>query len=55
MLDPTAPKSFNGFLTKFLPKHKLFASTIVNQGRTYLSITVNSVCYVHHHFHNSWN
>jgi hypothetical protein len=36
-------KSFNGLLTKFLPKHKFFASTIVNQGRTYLAITINYI------------
>jgi hypothetical protein len=33
-------------LTKFFPKHKLFASTIINQGRTYLAITIDSVGYV---------
>jgi hypothetical protein len=32
----------NGFLTKF-PEHKFFASTIVNQGQTYLAITVDSI------------
>jgi hypothetical protein len=44
--DSNKPKSFNGFLTKFLPKHKFFAMTIINQGRTYLAITINSVEYV---------
>jgi hypothetical protein len=44
--DSNKPESFNGFLTKFLPKHKFFASTIINQGRTYLAITINSVGYV---------
>jgi hypothetical protein len=44
--DLKKPKSFNGFLTKSLLKHKIFASTIVNQGRTYLAITIDSVGYV---------
>jgi hypothetical protein len=44
--DSNKPESFNGFLTKFLPKHKFFASTIINQGRTYLAIAIDSVGYV---------
>jgi hypothetical protein len=43
------PKSINGFLTKFPPKHKFFASTIVDQGWTYLTITVNVVGFVEAH------
>jgi hypothetical protein len=38
-LDSNKPESFNGFLTKFLPKHKFFVSTIINQGQTYLDVT----------------
>ena len=48
--DSNKPESFNGFLTKFLPKHKFFASTIINQGRTYLAISVDSVGYVKSYF-----
>jgi hypothetical protein len=44
--DSNKPKSFNGFLSNFLPKHKFFVSTLVNQGRTYLAITINSIGYV---------
>jgi putative Ca2+/H+ antiporter (TMEM165/GDT1 family) len=47
--DSNKPESFNKFLTKFLPKHKFFASTIVNHGRTYLAITVDSDSYAKTH------
>jgi hypothetical protein len=47
--DSTKPKSFIGFLTRFLPKHNLFACTIVTQGQTYLSITADLVGYVQRH------
>ena len=46
VFDSNKPESFIGFLTKFLPKHKFFVSTIINQGRTYLAIVVDSVGYV---------
>jgi hypothetical protein len=44
--DSNKPKSFNRYRTKFLPKHKIYASTILNWGRTYLSIKIDSVGYL---------
>jgi hypothetical protein len=38
-------ESLNGFITKFLPKHKHYCRTIVNRGRSYLAIVIDSVGY----------
>jgi hypothetical protein len=38
-------ESLNGFITKFLPKHKHYCRTIVNRARTYLAIGIDSVGY----------
>jgi hypothetical protein len=38
-------ESLNGFITKFLPKHKHYCRTIVNRGRSYLAIGIDSVGY----------
>jgi hypothetical protein len=38
-------ESLNGFITKFLPKHKHYCRTIVNRARTYLAIGLDSLGY----------
>jgi hypothetical protein len=38
-------ESLNGFITKFLPKHKHYCRTIINRARTYLAIGIDSVGY----------
>jgi hypothetical protein len=38
-------ESLNGFITKFLPKHKHYCRTIVNRARTYVAIGIDSVGY----------
>jgi hypothetical protein len=38
-------ESLNGFIIKFLPKHKHYCRTIVNRARTYLAIGIDSLGY----------
>jgi hypothetical protein len=38
-------ESLNGFIKKFLPKHKHYCRTIVNQARTCLAVGIDSLGY----------
>jgi hypothetical protein len=38
-------ESLNGFITKILPKHKHYCGTIINEARTYVAISIDSVGY----------
>jgi hypothetical protein len=38
-------ESLNGFITKFLPKHKHYCRTIINEARTNVAISIDSVGY----------
>jgi hypothetical protein len=45
-------ESLNGFIIKFLPKHKHYCRTIVNRGaRTYVAIGIDSVGYQKYYQH----
>jgi hypothetical protein len=39
----------NGFIIKFLPKHKHYCCTVVNQARTYLAIGIDSLGYLQYY------
>jgi hypothetical protein len=38
-------ESLNGFITKFLPKHKHYCRTIINEARTNVAISIDSLGY----------
>jgi hypothetical protein len=38
-------ESLNGFITKFLPKHKHYCRTIINEARTNVAISIDSIGY----------
>ena len=38
-------ESLNGFITKFLPKHKHYCRSIINRARTYLAVGIDSLGY----------